>query len=194
MNDAYAVLDLLTAYQPAALVVAAARTGIFDALGEPATAARIARRTGLVEAPLVAALDALVGLGYASAIDGSGDPDSVGAPPGPRATARRSLGRLVRSDGELATVVAKEGFFARVWTELDVTLRTGRPRVRAWADRVATEPETARSFLEALVVLARPDRAGPHAAAAARAGRRGGRRRRRAGLVRRSRSPRTAPS
>lgn len=140
--DVVALLGTLTAYQDPAVVVAACRTGLLDALGEaPAGAAALAERAGLAVGPVVAALAVLARLGLA-------EQQRTGY-------LRTPLTARLCDGGDLRAVVLKEGLFARVWTELDATLRTGRPVLAPWRDRLVDDPETARGFLEALVVLAR---------------------------------------
>jgi len=55
--------EMASAYLPGAVVGAAFELGLFDQLGEALAADELARRLGLVEAPLARLLDALVGLG-----------------------------------------------------------------------------------------------------------------------------------
>lgn len=155
--DVPGLLDVLTGYQGAAVVAAACRTGLLDALAAtPAPADDLAARVGLAPGPTRALLDALVGLGLAVASDAddagdAGDADDAG--PARGYSAAGLVGRL-RSGGDLRAVVDKEAFFARLWTGLDTTLRTGRPLLPPWRERLATTPDVARRFLEALVTLA----------------------------------------
>jgi SAM-dependent methyltransferase len=142
----YGVLDLMTGYQPAATLTAAARLGVFDAR-DTASLSYADLAAHLDTDPLAtrALLDALVAHGLLI-LDGdlySGTPDSR---------------RLCRS-GDLRLVAEKEAFFARVWLELEDSIRTGQPRLAPWTSRLVTDPTQARSFLEALVVLA--DTTGP---------------------------------
>ncbi|WP_244928060.1 methyltransferase [Nocardioides sp. W7] len=142
----YGVLDLMTGYQPAATLTAAARLGVFDALEtsslSDADVAALCRTEPLATRAL---LDSLVGLGLL-ARDGelyAGTEDSA---------------RLCVA-GDLRLVAEKEAFLARVWLELEESVRTGEPRLDPWTSRLASNPAQARSFLEALVVLA--DTTGP---------------------------------
>lgn len=147
MTDAQVavLLEVLTGYQGAAVVAAACRTGLVDALGPtPATAGDLAARAGTAVGPTRALLDALVGLGLVVA-------DDAGAV---RGYAAGELTVRLRAHGDLRLVVDKEAFFARLWTCLDTTLRTGRPLLPPWRERLAATPDVARRFLEALVTLA----------------------------------------
>uniref|UniRef100_UPI0025FFA01C methyltransferase n=1 Tax=uncultured Aeromicrobium sp. TaxID=337820 RepID=UPI0025FFA01C len=65
------------------------------------------------------------------------------------------LGARLGHDGDLRLIAEKEAFFARHWLDLAESVRTGRPRLAPWAERLETDPEQARFFLRALVVLAR---------------------------------------
>lgn len=135
------LIDLMTGYQAAAALTAASRLGVFTVLHDaPMTHDEVA--TVLETEPLAtrALLDALAGLGLARAsADGF-----VGVP----------ITRRLAAGGDLQKVVEKEAFFARQWLDLGESVRTGAPRIAPWRERVASEPERARSFLEALVVLA----------------------------------------
>lgn len=143
--DVGGLLEVLTGYQGAAVVAAACRTGLVDALATaPASADDLATWAGLAPGPTRVLLDALVGLGLVVADDG-----------GPvRGYAAADLVARLRAGGDLRAVVDKEAFFARLWTGLDTTLRTGRPLLPPWRERLETTPDVARRFLEALVTLA----------------------------------------
>lgn len=137
----FEVIDLLTGYQPAAAVTAAARLGVFDLLaGARLPAGVVAERLGTEPLATRALLDALTGLGLLGADDGG----YTAAP----------VARRLGGDGDLRLIVEKEAFFARAWLSLADSVRTGRPRLDPWRARLAAEPERARRFLEALVVLA----------------------------------------
>lgn len=136
------VIDMMTGYQPAAALTAAARLGVFDVLTDaPLPADAVAARLGTEPLATRALLDALTGLGLLGTDDGG----YTAAP-----VARR-LGR----DGDLRLIAEKEAFFAEAWLSLADSVRTGRPRLDPWRSRLAAEPEQVRRFLEALVVLAR---------------------------------------
>lgn len=135
------LLGLLTAYQASAAVVAATRVGLFDALDPPADPAAVAARLGCDRGAIGSLLEALVGLGL------------VRVEAGGRYRTTEVAARLGR-DGDLRLVVEKEAFFAAVWLDLAETVRTGRPRLEPWPVRLGREPEHAREFLAALVVLA----------------------------------------
>lgn len=144
-SDVTGLLDVLTGYQGAAVVAAACRTGLVDALATaPASADDLAARAGLAPGPTRVLLDTLVGLGLVVADDGGPE----------RGYAAADLVARLRAGGDLRAVVDKEAFFARLWTGLDTTLRTGRPLLPPWRERLETTPDVARRFLEALVTLA----------------------------------------
>ncbi|MDQ7993073.1 MAG: methyltransferase [Propionicimonas sp.] len=157
--DHFGVIDLMTGYQPAAVVASGVRLGVFDALrSDPATPAELAARLGLAGAPVAALLPALERLGLAG--------------PGPdgRFGLTEAGGWLTGDDG-LALVSLKEAFFATVWSGLDTTLRTGAPVLRGWRERLASDPDQCLLFLRALRVLARltgPDLTGLPALGAGR--------------------------
>ncbi|MDY7103694.1 MAG: methyltransferase [Actinomycetota bacterium] len=137
-----AVLQLVSGYQEPAALVAACRIGLFDALADdPADADALAAGLAVDAGGLRSLLDTLVVAGLVAR-----------GPAGYSAAAevRARLGR----EGDLTRIVHKESVFARVWLDLDETLRTGTPRMAPWAHRLASEPDVARSFLEALCVIA----------------------------------------
>lgn len=141
-DDVYAVIDLMTGYQQAAALTAASRLGIFDLIADDTLdAATVAERAETDPRTTLALLDALVGMALVTIEQG-----------GYRATATATR---LGADGDLRLVAEKEAFFARHWLDLAESVRTGRPRLRDWVDRLAADPDQARSFLRALVVLAR---------------------------------------
>lgn len=150
-TDVEGLLQVLTGYQGAAVVAAACRTGLMDALAATsasasASADALAARAGTAPGPTRSLLEALAGLGLVVVTnDGAGTA---------RYAAAELVGRL-RSGGDLRAVVDKEAFFARLWNGLDTTLRTGGPLLSPWRARLVNEPDVARRFLEALVTLAR---------------------------------------
>ncbi|MEX1125145.1 MAG: methyltransferase, partial [Acidimicrobiia bacterium] len=143
INSDFELIDLIIGYQPAAVITAGLRVGLFDALGEEArTTGDLAAELGVDAPTLGALLDTLEALGLATrSVDGFGTTPFV-------------TRRLARG-GELGSVVEKEAFFARAWQELEMVVRTGHPVVETWRERLSHEPETARSFLVALDALAR---------------------------------------
>ncbi|GAA2719887.1 class I SAM-dependent methyltransferase [Actinocorallia aurantiaca] len=139
MKNAFELIDAMTGYQPAAVIAAACRLGVFDALGDaPREAAALAAELGLAPAPTGTLLASLTALGLLG--------------PG---NALTPLSERLRTGADLELLVRKESFFARVWTDLDPTIRTGEPRLAPWAERLEREPRVARDFLAALVTLAR---------------------------------------
>lgn len=142
MTTVFDVIDLLTGYQQAAAVTAAARLGVFDALdGRARTAPEVAEELGTDQLATRALLDALLAMDLLIA-----EADLY------RAT---DLGARLGHEGDLRLIAEKEAFFARHWLDLADSVRTGRPRLAPWAERVASDPRQARFFLRALVVLAR---------------------------------------
>ncbi|MCD4533567.1 acetylserotonin O-methyltransferase [Nocardioides sp. cx-169] len=141
MSDVFKVIDLVTGYQPAAALVAAGRLGVYDCLADgPLSPAAVSDAISTDAGATRALLDALVGVELLTT-DGS-------------RYALTSAARRLASDGDLRLVAEKEAYFARVWLSLEDSVRTGVPQLAPWATRLATDPEQARSFLEALVVLA----------------------------------------
>lgn len=137
----YGVLDLMTGYQPAAALTAAARLGVFDALAErPLSFADVAALCRTEPLATRALLDSLVGL-------------ELLARDGDRYAGTVDSARLC-AVGDLRLVAEKEAFFARAWLELEESVRTGEPRLDPWTSRLVSDPVQARSFLDALVVLA----------------------------------------
>ena len=143
IDDDHGLLELMTGYQPAAVIAAAQRIGLFEVLpGCPRSAEDLAREVSADPSNLAALLDALVELGLVQT-----------TAEGYSATgyAARRLG----PDGEMALVVAKEAVFAEAWTRLDRVVLEGRPAMEPWRSQLETHPERALAFLEALDVLAR---------------------------------------
>lgn len=145
------LIDLMTGYQPAAALTAAARLGIFDVVEQgPATHPVIAARIGADPSATLALLDTLVGLRLLTSAGGGIY----------RATA---ASRRLTSVGDLRLVAEKEAFLAGVWLSLEESVRTGKPQLDPWRQRLVDDPDQVRTFLQALVVLARetgPDLAG----------------------------------
>ncbi len=139
-------IDVMTSYQHAATLTAAARCGVFDVLAQrPLTWAETAEELGTDPSATRALLDALVGLGLL-------DTD------GTTGTARYVVGPVAArlgADGDLRLVVEKEAFLARQWLELEASVRSGRPRMAPWRERLDADPGQVREFLAALLVLAR---------------------------------------
>jgi SAM-dependent methyltransferase len=135
------LIDLMTGYQSAATLTAASRLGVFSTLGEtPSSFDDVARLLATEPLATRALLDALVGLRLVRSIDGG----YVSVP----ITTRLAVG------GDLHKIVEKEAFFARQWLDLADSVRTGAPRIASWRERLVSDPDQVRSFLDALVVLA----------------------------------------
>ena len=143
IDDDHGLLELITGYQPAAVVSAAERIGLFEVLATaPGSAGDLAVKLSADPSNLAALLDALVSLGLVDT-----NPEGYCAT---GYTARR-LG----PDGEMALVVAKEAVFAEAWTRLDTVVLEGRPAMQPWRSQLRDDPGRALAFLEALDVLAR---------------------------------------
>lgn len=141
-ND-WDLMDLITGYQPAAVISTAHRLGVFEVLGrDPARADEIAGELSADLSNLAALLEALRSLGLVERTEQGYAATSY---------ASRRLGR----EGEMALVVAKEAVFAKAWMDLDRVILEGRPIMPPWKTLVRTRPEQAHTFLEALDVLAR---------------------------------------
>lgn len=136
-------IDLLTAYQHSAIVAAACKTGVADALyAEPADAEQTAARAGTDLRATRALLNAMVVLGLATregetySLTTEGTPLAVSAP------------------DSIATIVTKEWFFYSVWNELPEAIKDGHARIAPWTDRLESDPEMSHGFLRALDDLA----------------------------------------
>ena len=134
-------IDVMTSYQHAATLTAGARCGVFDALADRSlTCSETAEELGTDPSATRALLDALVGLGL---LELAGDRYRAGP-----VAARLGAG------GDLRLIVEKEAFLARQWLDLAASVRSGRPQMAPWRERLADDPGQVREFLAALVVLA----------------------------------------
>ncbi|MYD03935.1 MAG: methyltransferase domain-containing protein [Acidimicrobiia bacterium] len=137
------LIDLLTGYQPAAVITTAHRIGLFGALRPtPRSGEELAGELDLDHSNLVALLKALVGLGLV---------EKTGTGYAATPYTQKRLG----SERDMGLVVAKEAVFASAWARLGEVMVTGRPVMETWSVMLETHPEQARAFLEALDVLAR---------------------------------------
>ena len=140
-ND-FALIDVITGYQNAAVVTAAVRLGVFDVLDDGEhTLDEVAAALDVDAGNLAALLAALTHLGLVAA---SGEKYTASS------YARERLPR----GGDMSLVVEKEAVFADAWLQLDRAIATGKPTMESWSSRLETNPAQARSFLEALDVLA----------------------------------------
>lgn len=140
------VIDIMTGYQQSAALAAAVQLGVFDELAErPLDAEELASALGATPLGIRALLDSLVGLSVLSRHDGIYHAGPVAS--------------RLRASGDLRLVAEKEAFFARVWLDLAESIRTGRPQLDPWQARIRSDPDQAKRFLRALVVLA--DQTGP---------------------------------
>lgn len=143
ISDDFAFMDLITGYQPAALITAATRLGVFDAIDvEPRTAADVAAVLATDPSTTAAMLESLHRIGLAERHDD-------------RYAATGYVAQRLTGDGEMRLLVAKEAVFADAWLHLEDVARSGKPAMEAWRSRLKTNPAQARAFLEALDVLAR---------------------------------------
>lgn len=140
--SAFDVIDLMTGYQQAAALHAGATLGIYDVLAAgPATASEVASRAGTDPSATLALLDSLVGMQLLTVSGG--------------AYASTPMSDRLASGGDLRLIAEKESFLAGVWLSLADSVRTGTPQLDPWHQRIADDPEQVRTFLQALVVLAR---------------------------------------
>lgn len=145
MDDVHVFLDLVTGYQRAAVLTAASRIGVFDALDPvtPRDVDALAGELGLVgPATLAPMLDVLAVHGLV----GRSDDGYV---------RRGPIAEALRRTGDLGAVIEKEATFARLWNDLDRVVCEDAPLLPTWRDRLRDEPVRCRAFLDALDVLAR---------------------------------------
>jgi SAM-dependent methyltransferase len=136
-------LELAEAYQRTAVLAAAIRTGVADALsGAGRTPSAIAHACGSDARAITALLGALAALGLAER-----DGDRF------RLSERGAV--LARSHPQtIALIVEKEWFFYKAWTGLEHTVRDGHARIAPWRERLERDTPQALDFLRALDDLA----------------------------------------
>jgi len=140
--DVFEFVDLLVGYQPSMTIIAARRIGLYDALtATPQSAEWLANELDVDEGALGALLRALAAIGVIDEQNGG-------------YVATDFVTAHLAGDRDFALVIDKEEYFARAWLSLDEVVRTGRPALEPWQDRLAGDPATAAMFLEALNVLA----------------------------------------
>jgi SAM-dependent methyltransferase len=132
------------AYQRTAVLAAAVRTGVADAIVAPgATAAEIAQNNQCDVRGVTALLGALSALGLAERAGDRFQLTAGGAP-------------LARSHPQtVALIVEKEWFFYGAWAGIEQTVRDGHARVAPWRERLREDPQRSLDFLRALDDLAR---------------------------------------
>jgi SAM-dependent methyltransferase len=132
------LLEVLTGYQLPAVLASAERLGILDELSTWTTPEQIVQRRGSSQRGTQAIIEVLVAAGLAARRGGR-----------VRLTQR---GRLLVQEGSrgLRGILRKEAFFARVWADLDVAIRTGEALLPPFARRGAAEPDTCAAYLRAL--------------------------------------------
>lgn len=132
-------LGLLTAYQHSAVVAAATRTGVVDAIAHgPKTAAAVAVEIDGHPRGTQALLGAMAALGLAEQGDAGYRLTEGGAP--------------LASDhpATLRRIVDKEWFFYRAWIGLEDTVRDGHAQIAPWPERLRDDPAQSHAFLRAL--------------------------------------------
>jgi SAM-dependent methyltransferase len=136
-------LELAEAYQRTAVLAAAVRTGVADALsGAGRTPAAIAQAYGCDARGIMALLGALTALGLA---ERDGD----------RFRLSDDGAVLARSHPQtIALIVEKEWFFYKAWAGLEQTVRDGHARIAPWRERLQRDSAQALDFLRALDDLA----------------------------------------
>ncbi|MEY3020342.1 MAG: hypothetical protein RLZZ272_1326 [Actinomycetota bacterium] len=145
MDDVHVLLDLVTGYQRAAVLTAASRIGVFDAL-DPVTPRDVDALAGELRLTGAATLAPLLDVLVAHGLVGRREDGYV---------RRGPIAEALRRDGDLGAVIEKEATFARLWNDLDRVVREDAPLLAPWRDRLRDEPARCRAFLDALDVLAR---------------------------------------
>jgi ubiquinone/menaquinone biosynthesis C-methylase UbiE len=152
--DHYAAL---TSYQLSAVVMAAAKAGVFRALAQApgSSAGQIASETKLSERGAIALLRSLDALGYVAQKDGPAGHYEL-----------TQAGELFTQTGAsgLARLAVKEAYFYELWASLESAVRSGEALLAPFSERVKTSPDFARTFLFALNDLAEKGSAGFFAA------------------------------
>jgi acetylserotonin N-methyltransferase len=145
--DHYAAL---TSYQLSAVVMAAAKAGVFRALGQApgSSAEQIAAQTELSERGAIALLRSLDALGYVAQKEGYYELTQAG-----------ELFTQTGGSG-LARLAVKEACFYQLWASLESVVRNGAALLAPFSERVKTDPDFARTFLLALNDLAEKGAAG----------------------------------
>ncbi len=136
-------LAMITAYQDSALVAAAVRTGVAEAIASGARSAeQVAEHCKTHPRATLALLRALTAQGLAEASKDGFELSDAAAP-------------LARSaPASIVEIVEKEWFFYNAWAGLEETVRDGHAQIAPWRQRLDEDPETAHAFLRALDDLA----------------------------------------
>ncbi len=139
-NYSYQLLDMLTRYQPPAIIMAAHKVGVFCELGAgSATVEALAARLGVPARSLGILLRGCVALGLLALKDGV----YTCAP-----LASETL--VPGGPGYLGRLVNKEAFFYEAWGKLASCVRTDRAALEPIQVRAREDPERTRNFLLAL--------------------------------------------
>jgi SAM-dependent methyltransferase len=130
--------EVLTAYQKSAAVMAAAKSGLFDALNDtPKNAHDIATPIGLDEYATTVLLDALAACGYVERTEEG-------------SYMHNAFSHAFAHDGNMARIVLKEAFFYEKWANLHTSVKTGKAQLEPFAKRCGTSPKEIQIFLSAL--------------------------------------------
>jgi 2-polyprenyl-3-methyl-5-hydroxy-6-metoxy-1,4-benzoquinol methylase len=143
VREAVDPLAEMESYQRTAVIAAAVRTGVADALaGGGMSSEATAAACGLDRRGVRAVLGALCALGLVQRDHDRFSLSDTGAV-------------LARSHPEtIALIVEKEWFFYGAWGEIEQTLRDGHARISPWRERLAHNRTQALDFLRALDDLA----------------------------------------
>ena len=142
-------LEMIEGYQASAMVAAAVRTGVADALAAGALRAEeIASACHTDPRATSALLGALAANGLVQRVASAGAEEarwSLSAAGAPLATSHpRSIVKIVE----------KEWFFYRAWAGLEQAVRDGRARIPPWEQRLEANADESLDFLRALDDLA----------------------------------------
>ncbi|MBN1315713.1 MAG: methyltransferase [Anaerolineales bacterium] len=144
-NYAYQLMDMLTQYQTPAIIMAAQKLGVIQALGSgSATLPELAQRLNMPQRSLGILLRACVALELLGFKDD-----------------RFSNGVMAQSvlvpgaPGYIGRLVDKEAFFYRAWAGLEECVRFDTAALAPIRDRARENPETTRMFLTALDDIAK---------------------------------------
>jgi 3-hydroxy-5-methyl-1-naphthoate 3-O-methyltransferase len=132
--------EVLTAYQKSAALMAAAQTGLFQALGDtPKDAHDLASPLGLDIYATTVLMDALVTCGYVDkTADGKYEHNDF------------SRAFTLEGPGTLARIVHKEAFFYGKWANLRGSVKSGKAQLAPFAQRCSSAPQEIKVFLSAL--------------------------------------------
>jgi len=145
MNDkdlghAYELLDRLTAYQKPAIIMAAHRLAVFEALARGAAGPEeLASELNVPQRSLGVLLRACVALGLLERKNGVYKNSELAA-----------VTLVPKSPGYIGRLVDKEYVFYQAWADLAGCVALDEPALAPIKERARRDPETTRNFLEAL--------------------------------------------